>query len=183
MMPGIRSILGVFLVAAALVAAAVPARADQDQVEFFHNIEITPDTPAHDAVCFFCSVHADGEVRGDIVVFFGSVRLNGQAHHDVVDFFGHITATDNSSIGGDAVSFFGGVRLGENVHIAKDVVCFFGSIHMPPSASIGGSRVSFPGFILYGPVIVILIVVWAIVHGCRQRRWMASGYYPYPPQR
>jgi hypothetical protein len=186
MMPGIRRILGVFLFAAAfLVAAAVPAHAGQDQVQFFHNIEITPDTPAHDAVCFFCNVHADGEVMGDIVVFFGSVRLNGHAHHDVVNFFGHITAADNSSIGGDAVSFFGGVRLGENAHVAKDVVCIFGSAHVPPSASIGGDRVGIPGLILYGPAIVIFLIVWVIVREVRcsrRRRWMAS-YYPYPPQR
>lgn len=185
MTPGIRRILGVFVVAAALLAAAaIPAHADQDQVQFFHNIEITPDTPAHDAICFFCNVHADGEVTGDIVVFFGSVRLNGHAHHDVVNFFGHITAADNSSIGGDAVSFFGGVRLGENAHVAKDVVCIFGSAHVPPSASIGGDQVGIPGLILYGPAIVIFLIVWAIVREVRcgqRRRWMAS--YPYPPQR
>jgi len=183
MMPGIRSILGVFLVAAAFAAAAIPARADQDNVEFFHNIDVTPDTPAHDAICFFCNVNVDGDVMGDIVVFFGSVRLNGNAHHDVVNFFGHIAAADNSTIGGDAVSIFGGVRLGENVHVAKDVVSIFGSAHMPASASVGGDRVGIPGLILYGPFIFIALVVWVIVResrAWRMRRWMASGY-PYPP--
>ena len=183
MMPGIRPILGVFLVAAALAAAAVPARADRDAVQFFNSIDITPDTPVHDAVCFFCSVHADGDVMGDIVVFFGTVQLNGHAHHDVVNFFGHISASDNSSIDHDAVSIFGGIRLGENARVGRDMVCIFGSAHAPGSASVGGDRVGIPGLILYGPFIVIGLIVWVIVResrACRMRRWMANGY-PYPP--
>ncbi len=185
MMPGIRRILAVFVVVAALAAAAVPAHANQDAVQFFNNIDITPDTPAHDAVCFFCNVQADGEVAGDIVVFFGNVYLNGQAHHDVVNFFGHITATDNSSIEHNAVSIFGGIRLGENAHVGRDMVCIFGSAHVPPSATVGGDRVGIPGLILYGPAIVIFLIVWVImreVRCSRQRRWMAGGY-PYPPRR
>ncbi len=185
MMPGIRRILGVFLVAAALAAAATPARADEDAVQFFHDINVTPDTPVHDVVCFFCNVRMDGQALGDVVVFFGDVHINGQAHHDVVNFFGHITAEDNSSIGDDMVSFFGGVRLGENVHVAKDLVCIFGSVRAPGSATVGGDRVGIPGFVLYGPLIVIFLIVWVIVHelrAYRYRRWMAGGY-PYPPQR
>src|SRR5580692_4528701 len=107
-MPGTRRILGAFLVAAALSAAAVQAHASQDAVQFFRTIEVTPDAPVHDAVCFFCDVNVDGQVMGDIVAFFGNITIHGEAHHDVVNFFGHITASDNSSIGEDAVSIFGG---------------------------------------------------------------------------
>jgi len=184
-MPEIRRILGVFLAAAALAAAAKPALANQDAVEFFHDINIVPDTPAHDVVCFFCNVRVDGQVMGDIVDFFGDVYINGQAHHDVVNFFGRITAADDSSIGHDAVSIFGGIRLGENVRVGRDMVCIFGSVHAPGSATVGGDRVGIPGLILYAPAIVIFLIVWIIVHesrASRRRRWMAGGY-PYPPQR
>ena len=173
------------LAAAALAAAAVPAHANRDAVQVFNTIDVTPDTPVHDAVCFFCSVHVDGQVLGDIVVFFGNVRLNGQAHHDVVNFFGHITVSDNSSIDHDAVSIFGGIRLGENAHVGRDMVCIFGSVHAPGSATVGGDRVGIPGLILYGPIFIIFLIVWFVVHELRagqRRRWMAGGY-PYPPQR
>ncbi len=184
-MLGIQRILGCFLVFSALLAAAAPACAEEDAVQFFKDIDVTPDTPVHDAVCFFCNVHVDGQALGDIVVFFGNISINGQAHHDVVSFFGHITAADNSSIGDDVVSFFGGVRLGENVHIGQDLVCVFGSVRAPASASVGGDRVGIPWMVFYGPLIVIFLVAWVIVREVRvlqRRRWMAGGY-PYPPQR
>jgi hypothetical protein len=184
-MPGSRSILGVLLLAAFALTAVTPVRADRDSVQFFRGINVTPDAPIADAVCFFCNVHVDGHVTGDIVVFFGNIRIDGQAHHDVVNFFGHITAADNSSIGDDAVSIFGGVQLGENTHIGQDLVCIFGSVHAPPSATVGGDRVGIPGLVLYAPLIVIFLLIWVIAHelrASRRRRWMASGY-PFPPQR
>lgn len=186
MKPGIRSILGCLLAAAVLVAAAAPARADQDAVQFFRNIDVTQDAPVQDAVCFFCNVHVNGEVNGDIVVFFGNVQINGEARQDVVNFFGHVTVADNSSIGGDAVSFFGGVRLGEKVRIGQDLVAIFGSVHAPASATVGGDRVGIPGIVLYAPALLLFLIIWIIVHelrAYRRRQWMASGYYPYPPQR
>ena len=89
--------LPAFLLAIAVVGAAPLAHANSDEVQFGSDINVTGGHPAHDAVCFFCSVRADGEVNGDIVVFFGDVDLNGEAHHDVVNFFGKITAADNST--------------------------------------------------------------------------------------
>jgi hypothetical protein len=178
-----RRFLAHCLFAAALALAGAPVHASQDAVEFFNNIEITPDAPVHDAVCFFCNVHDDGEVKGDIVVFFGNVRLDGQARHDVVNFFGNVTAADNSSIGGDLVSFFGSVRLGENVSVAKDLVAMFGVVHMPPSVSIGKDHVVFSPWIFYGPLLIIFIVIFVIIHEVRihrQRRFALA--YPFPPR-
>ncbi len=115
-----------YLAVCFLIAASASGRLprclpapSEDAVQFFRNINVTPDQPVKDAVCFFCSVRVEGNVNGDIVVFFGNVRLNGQAHHDVVNFFGSVPAADNSSIGGDLVSFFGYVRLGENVSVRR----------------------------------------------------------------
>jgi len=171
------------LFGAVLAAAAVPAHADQDAVQFFGNIDVTPDQPIKDAVCFFCSVRADGNVNGDIVVFFGNVRLNGVAHHDVVSFFGNVSAADNSAIGGDLVSFFGSVRLGENVSVRKDVVAMFGVVHAPSSVSIGHDRVMFSPWIFFGPLLVIFLVLFLIVHEVRVHRMRQYPQnYPLPPR-
>jgi hypothetical protein len=176
-----RRMLALCVLGAALAAASAPARADDDAVDFFHNIEVTQDAPVQDAVCFFCSVHVNGKVNGDIVVFFGNVRLNGEAHQDVVSFFGGVTAADNSSVGGDLVSFFGNVRLGENVSVAQDLTCFFGDIRTARTAMVHGDRVDIPGIVLYLPVLFIALVIWLIVHELRTRRERMMMQYPYPP--
>lgn len=177
-----RGFLATSLLAAALVVASTPARADQDNVQFFHDIESTPDQPVHDAVCFFCSAHIQGNANGDIVVFFGDVQLDGMARHDVVDFFGSVTAADNSAIGGDLVNFFGSIHLGENVTVRKDVVAMFGTVHAPFSSSIGGSRVAFSPWIFFGPLLIFTLFIYFIVHEIRMRRhrrYMLQ--YPLPP--
>ena len=177
-----RANLGVLLLGAALAAAAVPAWADQDAVQFFRDIDVTPDAPVHDAVCFFCNVHVNGQVQGDVVVFFGGIRLNGEADHDVVNFFGDITAEDNSSIHGDMVSIFGDVRLGENVSVGKDMVSIFGRVRNTGPSAVHGNRVSIPGLVLLLPLLVIFLVLYVIVYELRvhRQRRMAQGY-PYPP--
>lgn len=178
-----RRFLACCLFAAGLALAAAPAHANEDAVQFFNNIEVTPDAPVHDAVCFFCNVHDDGEVKGDIVVFFGDVRLDGQAHHDVVNFFGSVTAADNSSIGGDLVSFFGSVRLGENVSVAKDLVAMFGVVHTPSSVSIGKDHVIFSPWIFFGPLLIIFMVIFVIIHEVRAHRLRRFALaYPFPPR-
>jgi hypothetical protein len=170
------------LLAGAFALAAIPAHADRDAVQFGSDINVSADNPVHDAVCFFCSVRADGKVNGDIVVFFGSIRLAGEAHHDVVNFFGNITAADNSSIGGDMVSIFGGVRLGENVTVGKDLVAMFGTLHAPASARVGGDRVIQPGLVLTLPPLVLLLVIFLIIHEYRAyRRRQLLLNYPFPP--
>jgi hypothetical protein len=179
-----RNILALCFLGTALAAASTPARAEEDAVEFFHNIEVTQDAPVGDAVCFFCNVQVDGKVNGDVVVFFGNVHLNGEAHGDVVKFFGDVTAADNSSVGGDLVSFFGDVRLGENVSVGQDLTCIFGRIRSANSAMVHGDRVDIPGMVLYLPVFAIALVVWVIIHEVREqrRRQMMAGY-PFPPVR
>jgi len=177
-----RGFLAASIFAAALAVASTPVRADQDAVQFFHDIESTPDQPVHDAVCFFCSAHIQGNADGDIVVFFGDVELNGMAHHDVVDFFGSVTASDNSSIGGDLVNFFGSIHLGQDVAVRKDVVAMFGTVNAPASVSVGGNRVNFSPLIFYGPLLVFILVIYVIVHELRMRRHRRfMQQFPIPP--
>jgi hypothetical protein len=178
-----RRFLALCLFGAALAVTASPARAEDDAVQFFNNIEVTADSPVNDAVCFFCNVDAHGDVRGDIVVFFGNVRLDGQAHQDVVNFFGSVTAADNSAIGGDLVSFFGSIRLGENVRVNQDLVAMFGTLQTPASVSIGKDHVVFSPWILFGPLLIIFLIVSVIVHEVRAYRYRRFAQaYPLPPR-
>ena len=174
--------LPAFLLAIAVVIAVPHAYANSDNVQFGSDIHIAADQPAHDAVCFFCSVRADGEVNGDIVVFFGDVDLNGKAHHDVVNFFGRTTATANTTIDGDMVNFFGSVRLGENVSVGRDLVAFFGSMDAPSSVNVGGDRTVMPPWVVEFPPIVFIVVIVVLVYEYRsyRRRQFLRGY-PLPP--
>jgi hypothetical protein len=163
---------------ALLTMAAIPARASQDVVQFGSAINVAQNETIHDAVCFFCSVNVKGTVNGDIVVFFGSVRIDGQANHDIVNFFGEVKAADNTSIGHDLVNFFGGVRLGENATVGEDTVVMFGSLRAADSSSIGGSRVVEPGWIFWGPFLLIAIGISFLVQEVRgrRRRRILRGY-------
>jgi hypothetical protein len=177
-----QRILGLFLLGAALAAASTPARADSDDVHFFSDIRIPANSPAHDAVCFFCNVNAEGEINGDVVVFFGDIHISSKANHDVVNFFGSVSADDNAQISNDLVSFFGYTQLGQNVSVGRDMVSMFGFVDAPETVSVGHDRVAFPFWIVLLPFILIGGVVALIVHEIRVRRWREfQAYYPFPP--
>lgn len=168
-------ILGILLCCLSAGFAATPAHAASDVVQFGSTIEVGQNETVHDAVCFFCSVNVNGTVNGDVVVFFGDVRVDGQAKHDVVNFFGEVKAADGTSIGHDLVNFFGGVRLGENASVGQDTVVMFGNLRSASSASFGGSRVVEPGWIFWGPFLLVMLGVSFVVHeirGMRRRRMM-----------
>jgi hypothetical protein len=175
--------LALCLLAAAFAAAATPAHANNDRVQFGMNFDVAAGDTVHDAVCFFCRVRVEGKVTGDIVVFFGDVHLNGDAQHDVVNFFGKVKAENNATIDNSLVSFFGVVRLGENVSIGRDLVSMFGSLRAADSVSVGNNRIVQPGWLLYGPLLFIVFIVWLIVHEYRayRRRLLLRGYN-FPPR-
>jgi hypothetical protein len=180
--PMVRRFLALWFLCAALALAPSCARADDDAVQFFHNIDVTPDMPVGDAVCFFCNVHLEGKASGDVVVLFGNVRISGQTSGDVVDVFGNISAASDSSIGGDMVSVFGVTRLGENVKVGGDMVSVFGASHAPHSVVVKGDRVGLSPWIIFAPFLVIFLIVFLIVHEIRTRRMrMAAMPYPIPP--
>jgi len=171
------------LAAAALFVAAAPARANNDAVHFGSDIYVAPNAAVHDAVCFFCSVNVEGEVKGDVVVFFGAIHLSGSADKDVVNFFGGVEAGEGATIGKDLVSIFGLVRLGRDVSIGHDLVALLGSYHAADSVNVGNDRVVQPGWILDFPLIVMLIVLVFVVREYRQwrRRQYFRDYPFYPP--
>jgi hypothetical protein len=181
----ISRLLTASLLAAVFALTAAPAHAKSDAVQFGSNINIPEGTTVHDAVCFFCSVHAQGTVDGDIVVFFGNVHLSGSAHHDVVNFFGSVRAEEDASIDHDLVNFFGVVRLGDNVAVGHDVVVMFGGLHTADSVRIGGNRVAQPAWLFFTPLIILCLIVIAIVREIRvyrRRQYLAAyGVPPMPP--
>ena len=167
------------------VIALVPARAlaDDDAVQFGSDITASADHRVHDAVCFFCSVHADGEITGDIVVFFGGVEINGIVHRDVVNFFGRTRLGDNAVIERDLVNFFGSVRAGENTQVGRSLVIIFGNVRAPASFSIGKDRFVLPAFVLWIPFIIFGCIIVVIVRAFRAWQWRRHMYagYPVPP--
>jgi len=177
-----HSFFTLVLLAASLMVWAEPAYADRDAVQFGSNINVARETSVHDAICFFCSVTVEGEVNGDVVVFFGNIHLSGNAHHDVVNFFGQVSADENVSVGQNMVSIFGSVRLGDNVSVGKDLVALFGVLHAPDSISVGHDRVVQPGWVFFGPMIFVGLVIVLIVHELRgyRRRQAMRGYSNLP---
>lgn len=178
-----RRILLLCLPVAMLAGLAVPARADRDVVQFGSSIHVARETSVHDAVCFFCSVYADGAVEGDIVVFFGNVHVGTNANHDVVNFFGDVTTDNDASIGQNLVSFFGHVRLGENTNIGKDMVAMFGSVQSASTVTVSGDRVVQPGWVFWGPLLVFTLIIIVVVREIReQRRRAYMRRFPFPPR-
>jgi hypothetical protein len=181
-----QRLLSALVLAAALMLAATPAFAEKDAVQFGTNIVVPEGQSIHDAVCFLCSVRAEGTIDHDVVVFFGNVHIAQQSSHDVVVFFGNIRADDDASIGHDVVNFFGTVHLGENVTVGNDLVVMFGGLHAADSANIVGNRVAQPFWVFWTPLIVFGLIITLIVHEVRARRrrdyLAAYGYAQMPPQ-
>ena len=177
-----RAFLFSFL-AAALALAATPARADQDAVHFFNDINVTAGNSVHDAVCILCSVHVDGEVKGDLVAILGSIQVNGHADRDAVSILGGITVGDNASIDRDTVSILGPVRLGEHATIGRDMVTIMGSYHAAPSAGVGRENVIQPGSYLPLPGLVLIFILILIVreHRAHRRRQLLQAWYQAQP--
>ena len=171
-------LLSFTLCAAALLGVAVPARADSNSVQFFTDLRVAPDKPVENAVCFFCSVHADGEVNGNLVILFGNAQINSTVHQNVVSIFSSVTALPNANIDQNLVNIFGSVRLGESAHVAQNVVAMFGVTEFAPSATVDGNRVIFPFWIFCIPAVLFGLMIYVIVRALRERRmrkaWMAS---------
>jgi predicted acyltransferase (DUF342 family) len=177
----LRRIFACLLLLAAFAIAATPARAENDEVQFGSDIRVGPDSTIHDAVCFFCSVNIEGKATGDIVVFFGSVHVSGDAQHDLVNFFGSTKVADNASVDHDLVSFFSELSLGENVHIGEDLVSMFGTLDAARSVTVEGDRVVQPAWLFFGPLAVLISIVYFIVHEVREHRRRVYMRYPFPP--
>ena len=171
-------LLTLTLCAAALLFVAAPARAQNDRVQFFSNIHIGPNDTANNAVCFFCSVDAEGPVNGNIVAFFSHVNVRTTVDQNVVSFFSNMNVLPGSSVDQNLVTMFGSVHVDNGAHVGQNAVTMFGSFYAADSASIDGNRVYFPFWLFGIPTLLIGLVIYVIVREVRERRyrrqWMAS---------
>ena len=178
--------LSSFLLSAALAFSAIPAHANHDEVQFGSNIIVPMGESVHDAVCFFCSVNAEGTIDHDVVVFFGNVHIHGQSNHDVVTFFGDVRVDDNGAIAHDLVSFFGMIYLGQNVAVGNDMVAMFGGVRAADSAFVHGNRVIEPGWLLLIPLLIfgsIIVLIVSLIRNYHRRRMYPAYSFPPPPPR
>jgi hypothetical protein len=166
------------LCAAAFLSVAAPARAQNDRVQFFSNIHVGPNDTAGNAVCFFCSVDAEGPVNGNIVAFFSHVSVHSTVDQNVVSFFSKMNVLPGSTVHQNLVTMFGSVRVENGAHVDQNAVTMFGSFYAADSASIDGNRVYFPFWFFGIPALLLGLVIYVIVRELRERRyrrqWMAS---------
>ena len=167
------------LCAAALLLVAPPAHAqDNNSVQFFTDLRVDPGKPVENAVCLFCSVHAEGEINGNLVVIFGNAHIGTAVHQNVVSIFSSVTAAPNASIEQNVVNIFGKVRLGDGAHVGQNIVALFGATQFAPSSVVDGNRVIMPFWLFGIPTLLIGLVIYVIVREVRERRyrrqWMAS---------
>jgi hypothetical protein len=147
-----------------LMVIVVPrAHAASDRISFFHDIVVNENEEVGDAVCFLCSIRAEGNVSGDAVAFLGGIRVKGEIGGDVVSFLGNVTMSDQSRIGGSCVVFGGPLRRGDDT-------------------SIGGDSVQFPLILVALPFIVLALIIYGIVSFVRHRKYAAYSMPP-PPMR
>ncbi len=136
--------LAALILTLALSTGALAQQADQERVEFGHNITVEPGQSTGDVSCFNCSVYVRGTVNGDIAVFGGRVVVEGKVKSDIAVFWGTVRVEDGAQVGGDVAAFGGAIRRA-------------------PTAAIHGEVVSFGrGWVLL-PVIVMVVIVWLIV--------------------
>lgn len=166
------------LCAAAFLGLAVPARADSNSVQFFTDLRVDQGKPVENAVCFFCSVHAQGEINGNLVILFGNAQIGSAVHQNVVSIFSSVDALPNASIDQNLVNIFGSVRLGDGAHVDQNVVAMFGATQFAPSSTVGGNRVIFPFWIFGIPALLLGLLIYVLVRELRDRRyrrqWMAA---------
>jgi hypothetical protein len=170
------------LCAASFLCLAVPARAEGNSVQFFTDLRVAPDKPVENAVCFFCSVHAEGEINGNLVILFGNAHVNSTVHQNVVSIFSSVTALPNATIDQNLVNIFGSVRLGDGAHVGQNLVAMFGVTQQASSATVDGNRVIFPFWLFGIPALLLGLLIYTIVHRARERRlhreWIASQAVP-----
>ena len=153
-----------WLFGAILLLAPLAAYAgDSDRVQFGNTIAVHEGEEIQDAVCFFCSIEADGEIHGDMVAFFGNIRVRGKAD-------------------GDAVAFLGNIGVGQDASIGGDTVVFGGNLHMAEGATIGKDRVIFPFIFLLMPLLVFAGIIAFIVWFIRRLAYRPPPVYGIPPR-
>ena len=89
------------LVFLALLVAAAPAQAGDDQIVITGDVEVPRGETVGDVIVVHGSVRIDGRVTGDIVAFDAPVRINGPVRGEVVAFAERIVIGPGGRVDGD----------------------------------------------------------------------------------
>ena len=89
------------LVFLALLVAAAPAQAGDDQIVITGDVEVPRGETVGDVIVGHGSVRIDGRVTGDIVAFDAPVRINGPVEGEVVAFAERIFIGPGGRVDGD----------------------------------------------------------------------------------
>jgi cytoskeletal protein CcmA (bactofilin family) len=89
------------LVFLALLVAAAPAQAGDDQIVITGDVEVPRGETVGDVFVVHGSVRIDGRVTGDIVAFDAPVRINGPVEGEVVAFTERIVIGPGGHVDGD----------------------------------------------------------------------------------
>jgi hypothetical protein len=89
------------LVFLALLVAAAPAHAGDDQIVITGDVEVPRGETVGDVIVAHGSVRIDGRVTGDIVAFDAPVRINGPVEGEVVAFTERIVIGPGGHVDGD----------------------------------------------------------------------------------
>ena len=144
-----------------LVVSAPFARADQDRASFGSDITVSEGESAGDIACAFCSVHINGDVKGDVAVFFGNVNVNS-----------------GQRIGGDTAVIGGDLNLADGAEVKGDVSVVGGSLNTADGAVVDGSRTIFPRVIFLVPLLILAGIIWLVVYLVRRNRYQFPAYPP-----
>jgi hypothetical protein len=149
----IIQLLAACLFAGLFLSATAYANDGHDRTQFGNAINVEPGEEITEAVCFGCSVHVRGHVKGDVTAFGGSVIIE-----------------DQGQVGGDATVFAGDLRLEKSAAVKGELAVFGGHIYRDPAASVGGDVTNFGGgsvlwlFLIFGlPLVLFGGVIFLIV--------------------
>lgn len=148
-------------VALFLVVSAPFAHADRDRASFGSDITVSEGESAGDIACAFCSVHINGDVKGDVAVFFGNVNVN-----------------TGQRIGGDTAVIGGDLNLADGAEVKGDVSVVGGSLNTASGAVLDGSRTIFPRVIFLVPLLILAGIIWLVVYLVRRNRYQFPAYPP-----
>jgi cytoskeletal protein CcmA (bactofilin family) len=89
------------LVFLALLVAAAPAQAGDDQIVITGDVEVPRGETVGDVIVAHGSARIDGRVTGDVVAFDAPVRINGPVEGEVVAFTERIVIGPSGHVDGD----------------------------------------------------------------------------------
>lgn len=153
------------LAAALLLALAMPVFAEsrEDRVGVGNDINVAEGQTSGDIACAFCSVHVQGDVKGDVAILFGSITVDA----------GHGISGDTAILGGD-------LNLGAESEVGGDVAIAAGEVNSGPGAMIHGSQSVLPGrfwlILPLAPFLILAGIIWLVVHLVRRNRYRFPVY-------